>query len=38
MVTFSFYLYGAQAAGTVARATPLWQAWIHERFPMPPGR
>ena len=35
MVTLSFYLYGDQAAGTVARETPLWQAWIHERFPMP---
>jgi hypothetical protein len=23
MATFSFYLYGAQAAGTVARETPL---------------
>ena len=35
MATFSFYLYGDQAAGTVARETPLWQAWIQERFPMP---
>jgi len=35
MVTLSFYLYGDQAAGTVARETPLWQAWIQERFPMP---
>ena len=35
MVALSFYLYGDQAAGTVARETPLWQAWIHERFPMP---
>jgi hypothetical protein len=26
---------GNQAAGTVARETPLWQAWIQERFPMP---
>ena len=24
-----------QAAETVARETPLWHAWIHERFPMP---
>ena len=24
-----------QAAATVARETPLWQAWIQERFPMP---
>ena len=35
MVTLSFYLYGDQAAGTVARETSLWQAWIQERFPMP---
>jgi hypothetical protein len=35
MVTLSFYLYGDQAAGTVARETPLWEAWIQERFPMP---
>ena len=35
MVTLSFYLYGDQAAGTVASETPLWQAWIQERFPMP---
>jgi hypothetical protein len=31
----SFHLYGEQAAGIVARETPLWQAWIQERFPMP---
>src|SRR5580693_9323336 len=35
MVTLSFYLYGDQAAGTVARETPLWQAWIEEHFPTP---
>jgi hypothetical protein len=35
MVTLSFYLYGDQAAGTVARETPLWQAWIQKRFPTP---
>jgi uncharacterized protein YndB with AHSA1/START domain len=35
MVTLSFYLYGDQAAETVACETPLWQAWIAERFPMP---
>jgi hypothetical protein len=33
MVTLSFYLYGDQAAGSVARETPRWQAWIEERFP-----
>jgi uncharacterized protein YndB with AHSA1/START domain len=40
MAVLSFYLYGDQAAGTVARETPLWQAWIQERFPMPtePGK
>jgi uncharacterized protein YndB with AHSA1/START domain len=36
MVTLSFYLYGDQAAATVARETSLWQAWIQERFPAPP--
>jgi hypothetical protein len=36
MVALSFYHYGHQAAETVARETPLWQAWIQERFPMPP--
>jgi hypothetical protein len=35
MVAMSFYHYGDQAAGTVARERPLWQAWIEERFPMP---
>jgi len=35
MVALSFYHYGDQAAGTVARETPLWQAWIQERFPTP---
>jgi uncharacterized protein YndB with AHSA1/START domain len=40
IVTFNFYFYGDQAAGTVARETPLWQAWIEKRFPMPtePGK
>ena len=40
LVTFNFYFYGDQAAGTVARETPLWQSWIQERFPMPaePGK
>jgi uncharacterized protein YndB with AHSA1/START domain len=33
MVTLSFYMYGDQAAATVARETPIWQAWIDERFP-----
>src|SRR4051794_28364148 len=30
MVTLSFYLYGDQAAETVARETPRWEAWIQE--------
>ncbi len=36
----NFYLYGAQAAGTVAREAPLWEAWFEERFPIPtePGK
>jgi uncharacterized protein YndB with AHSA1/START domain len=33
MVTLNFYLYGDQAAATVARETPLWEAWIQEHFP-----
>jgi uncharacterized protein YndB with AHSA1/START domain len=35
MAVFSFYLYGDQAAGNVAREGPQWQAWVEERFPMP---
>ena len=35
MVAMNFYLYGDQAAETVARETPLWQAWFQERFSMP---
>lgn len=35
MVALNFYLYGDQAARTITRETPLWQAWIQERFPMP---
>ena len=33
MVALNCYLYGDQAAGTVAHETPLWQAWMQERFP-----
>jgi uncharacterized protein YndB with AHSA1/START domain len=36
LATLSFYLYGDQAAETVAHETPLWQAWIDEHFPTPP--
>ncbi|MEO8451729.1 MAG: SRPBCC domain-containing protein [Gemmatimonadota bacterium] len=35
MVALSCFHYGDQAAETVARETPLWQAWFQERFPMP---
>ena len=35
MVAMGFYLYGDQAAGTVARETPLWDAWFQTHFPMP---
>jgi hypothetical protein len=37
MAAMNFYLYGDQAAKTLARVTPLWQAWLQERFPMPAG-
>jgi uncharacterized protein YndB with AHSA1/START domain len=33
MVALNFYLYGDQAAETVAQETPRWQAWFKERFP-----
>ena len=29
------YMYGDQATEAVARATPVWQAWLQELFPMP---
>ena len=35
MVAMNLYLYGDRAAETVARETPLWQAWLQEHFPMP---
>jgi uncharacterized protein YndB with AHSA1/START domain len=35
MVALNLYLYGEHAADTVARVTPLWQAWFQERFPAP---
>ena len=34
-VAMNLYLYGDKAAATVARETPLWEAWFQERFPMP---
>jgi hypothetical protein len=40
MVALNCYLYGDQAAGTVAREKPLWDAWFQKHFPMPtePGK
>jgi hypothetical protein len=35
MAVLGFYLYGDQAAETVARETPLWEAWFQKRFPAP---
>lgn len=35
VVAMNLYLYGDRAAETVARETPVWQAWLQERFPMP---
>jgi len=34
-VAMNFYLYGDQAAATIAHETPLWEAWFQKRFPMP---
>jgi uncharacterized protein YndB with AHSA1/START domain len=35
MVAMNLYMYGDRAAETVARVTPVWEAWFQERFPMP---
>lgn len=35
MVALNFYHYGDQAEEIAARETPVWQAWIQERFPAP---
>jgi uncharacterized protein YndB with AHSA1/START domain len=35
MVAMNLYLYGDQAVATIARETPLWQAWLEGHFPMP---
>jgi len=35
MTAMNFYMYGEQAAATVAREAPLWEAWLRERFPIP---
>lgn len=37
IVALGFYLYGDKAAETAARETPLWDAWMAKRFPMPGG-
>ena len=33
MVAVSVFHYGDESARTAARETPVWQAWIEERFP-----
>ena len=33
MVALAIYLYGDHAAETVAKETPLWDAWFQKRFP-----
>jgi hypothetical protein len=34
MLFADFYLYGDQAAATIAaRAEPAWKAWMNEKFP-----
>jgi uncharacterized protein YndB with AHSA1/START domain len=40
MAALNFYLYGDRSAETVARETPLWDAWFQKRFPTPtePGK
>jgi len=35
VVAMNMYLYGDRAAEIVARETPVWQAWLQDRFPMP---
>jgi uncharacterized protein YndB with AHSA1/START domain len=37
MASLAFYMYGEDAAGTVARERPRWQSWIQESFPMATG-
>jgi uncharacterized protein YndB with AHSA1/START domain len=34
-VAMNLYFYGDNAAATVARETPVWQAWLQAHFPMP---
>jgi uncharacterized protein YndB with AHSA1/START domain len=35
VAAMNLYMYGDQAAETVARETPVWQAFFQELFPMP---
>ena len=35
MAAINFYMYGDQAHEIVSRTTPMWQAWMQERFPDP---
>jgi uncharacterized protein YndB with AHSA1/START domain len=35
MIGLNLYLYGDHVAETVARETPLWQAWFDQHFPLP---
>jgi len=35
VAAMNLYMYGDQAAEAVARATPVWQTWLQELFPMP---
>ena len=34
-VAMNIYMHGDKAAATVARETPVWEAWFQEHFPMP---
>ena len=35
LLSMRMYLYGPQAAAAAAQATPVWQAWMNQRFPAP---
>ncbi|CAN5480874.1 hypothetical protein BH10PSE17_BH10PSE17_03150 [soil metagenome] len=35
MVAVNFYHYGDKAEATAARETPVWKAWLQQRFPTP---
>ncbi|HTF88791.1 MAG TPA: SRPBCC domain-containing protein [Planctomycetota bacterium] len=37
MASLAFYMYGDDAARTVDRERPRWQAWLQESFPLPTG-